>query len=255
MIREHLFSKRAPADPDFRWRGGDVSRIEGISDGVFSITLTLLIVSTVAPSNFYDLWILVRDLPAFIFSYALIMLAWYSHYLFFRRYGLEDFPTSIINAAFLFVIMFFAYPLKFLCVFLWYLIIGVDIGPLFSVPDGFSFSQVVFGVSDNYFQRTGMMYFYGVGLIGVFGLLAALHFRALILKTELELDKLEREITINSMIHHLITVFVGIFSLVLLYITGNAGASGIVYFSLPIFHTGMGFIGGNRIKQIKKELG
>jgi hypothetical protein len=34
MIREHLFHKRAPADPMFRWRGGDVSRLEGLSDGV-----------------------------------------------------------------------------------------------------------------------------------------------------------------------------------------------------------------------------
>ncbi|MFK5955942.1 MAG: hypothetical protein QM477_05800 [Planctomycetota bacterium] len=33
MIREHLFHKRAAADPLFRWRGGQVSRI-----GAFSAT-------------------------------------------------------------------------------------------------------------------------------------------------------------------------------------------------------------------------
>jgi len=37
MIREHLFHKRAPADPMFRWRGGDISRLEGLSDGVFGV--------------------------------------------------------------------------------------------------------------------------------------------------------------------------------------------------------------------------
>jgi hypothetical protein len=43
MIREHLFEKRLPTDPLFRWRGGGVSRVEGFSDGVFAVILTLLI--------------------------------------------------------------------------------------------------------------------------------------------------------------------------------------------------------------------
>jgi hypothetical protein len=42
MVREHLFNAHAPADPLFRWRGGEVSRLEGLSDGVFGI-LALLV--------------------------------------------------------------------------------------------------------------------------------------------------------------------------------------------------------------------
>jgi len=54
LIREHLFDKRAPADSMFRWRGGDVSRLEGLSDGVFAVTLTLLVVSLDVPNTFYE---------------------------------------------------------------------------------------------------------------------------------------------------------------------------------------------------------
>ncbi len=42
MIREPLFAKRAPADPDFRYRGGDVSQIEAVSDGAFKFRGNIL---------------------------------------------------------------------------------------------------------------------------------------------------------------------------------------------------------------------
>ena len=75
MIREHLFHKRAPADPMFRWRGGEISRLEGLSDGVFAVTLTLLIVSVNVPTTFYELWRTIRDIPVFLASFVLLMMA------------------------------------------------------------------------------------------------------------------------------------------------------------------------------------
>ncbi|MFK8011855.1 MAG: hypothetical protein AB8B80_07430 [Marinicellaceae bacterium] len=61
MLKEHLYSKKLGADPHFRWRGGEMSRIEAISDGVFAITITLLIVSTANSDRFYDIWKMIRD--------------------------------------------------------------------------------------------------------------------------------------------------------------------------------------------------
>ena len=136
MLREHLFHKRAAADPLFRWRGGDVSRVEAISDGVFAVTLTLLVATTTIPSTFWELWLLVRDLPVFLVSFAAVFQAWYYHYLFFRRYGLQDLGTIALNGAFLFLILFFAYPLKFLADFLWRMVIGVPDDALFVLPEG-----------------------------------------------------------------------------------------------------------------------
>ncbi len=42
------------------------------------------------------------------------MLIWYQQYIYFRRYGLQDTVTIVLNSALLFVVLFYIYPLKFL---------------------------------------------------------------------------------------------------------------------------------------------
>jgi hypothetical protein len=44
----------------------------------------------------------------------MLVWLWYEHVRFFRRYGLQDGFTIVINAVLLFVILFYVYPLKFL---------------------------------------------------------------------------------------------------------------------------------------------
>ena len=248
MIREHLFHKRAPADPMFRWRGGEVSRLEGLSDGVFAVTLTLLIVSLDVPGTFYELWLTVRDLPVFLASFLMLMMAWRYHYLFFRRYGLEDFLTSFLNGAFLFLLMFYAYPLKFLTMFLWRLVIGVDVGPMFVVPEGVDWAL------GGLLQRAGMMYFYGLGVVGLFGVLALMNARAYRLREELELDELERFLTRAAIRAHLISVGIALLSIMVLAVLDNPGISGITYFLMAPLHTVHGIYTGSRSEKIRNRL-
>ncbi len=49
----------------FRWRGGDVSRIEGLTDGVLALAMTLLIVSLEVPKDFGAMVESFKQLPAF----------------------------------------------------------------------------------------------------------------------------------------------------------------------------------------------
>ena len=104
MIREHLFSKAVPADKYFRWRGGDVSRLEGFSDAVFGFALTLLVVSLEVPLTLTDLLQTMRGFMAFAVCFAILSWIWYEHYIFFRRYGLQDALTIVLNALLLFLI-------------------------------------------------------------------------------------------------------------------------------------------------------
>ncbi|MFT4537614.1 MAG: hypothetical protein ACI835_000044 [Planctomycetota bacterium] len=134
MIREHLLSKRVPADPMLRWRGDNVSRIEGFPNGVFGVTLTLLIVSTAVPNTFHHLWATVHDLPAFLVSFVLLMTAWHYHDLHFHRYGLQDFWAIGLNAAFISRVVLSAYPLKFLATFLSRLVLGMDTSSMLELP-------------------------------------------------------------------------------------------------------------------------
>ena len=113
MVREGL-TRRQGGEEDFRWRGEDVSRIEGFSDAVFAFAVTLLVVSLEVPKTFDELLATMRGFFAFAICFALLLAVWYDHYKFFRRYGLMDTPTRWLNSALLFLMLLYVYPLKFL---------------------------------------------------------------------------------------------------------------------------------------------
>ena len=112
-MREGLVRRRV-GEEDFRWRGEDVSRIEGFSDAVFAFAVTLLVVSLEVPKTFDELLETMRGFVAFAICFYLLLIVWYEHYKFFRRYGLRDILILVLNAALLFLVLMYVYPLKFL---------------------------------------------------------------------------------------------------------------------------------------------
>src|SRR2546421_11258474 len=95
-------------------RRREVSRVEGFSDAVFGFAVTLLVVSLEVPKTFQDLILMMRGLPAFAVSFALLFQIWWRHYRFFRNYDLEDGYVITLTGLLLFVVLFYVYPLKFL---------------------------------------------------------------------------------------------------------------------------------------------
>lgn len=247
MIREHLFHKKCVTDEMFRWRGGEISRLEGLSDGVFALTLTLLVMATEVPDTFHDLWRTTLELPIFLACFAMLMMAWRYHYLFFRRYGLEDLPTTVLNAAYLFLVLFLAFPLKFLATFLYRLATGAGTGGMFVVPPDVSDFPAAF-------QRSGMMVFYGAAIIGVFGVQALMLLWAWKRRHDLELDRLERFLTLSALGEQGITCAIAAASIVVVATTGNPGLAGLVYFAMPLAHCGYGIWSGRRAERMRKEM-
>lgn len=98
----------------FRWRSREITRIEGFSDAVFGFAITLLIVSLEVPRTSTELLETMRGFGAFVVTFGMLASMWYAQYLFFRRYGLEDRVTVILNLVLLFTVLFFVFPLKFL---------------------------------------------------------------------------------------------------------------------------------------------
>ena len=109
---------RKQREPDFRWRAHDVSRIEGLSDTVFGFAITLLVVSLEVPSTSQELFNALRGFFAFAICFAVLYMQWSHHYLYFRRFGLDDGFTIRLNAVFLFLVLFYVYPLKFVFTYL-----------------------------------------------------------------------------------------------------------------------------------------
>lgn len=111
-IRKRLFA--SVTEKEFNHRGKEVFRIEGFSDAVFAFSVSLLVASLEVPQTFTELKSIAAGAIPFFATVAMIFLFWYQQYLFFRRYGLNDFKTILLNLFYLAVILFYVYPLKFL---------------------------------------------------------------------------------------------------------------------------------------------
>ncbi|MFZ1528049.1 MAG: TMEM175 family protein [Ferruginibacter sp.] len=112
MLRHKLFGHAG--DKEFHYRGKEILRIEALSDAVFAFSVSLLVASLEVPQTFEELKMIARGAIPYFATVALIFLLWYQQYSFFRRYGLNDITTILLNLVYLAVILFYVYPLKFL---------------------------------------------------------------------------------------------------------------------------------------------
>ena len=98
MVRHHMAKKGVGEKETFRWRSHEISRFEGLSDAVFGFAITLLIVSLEVPHTFDELLDTMRGFGAFAVCFTLLIAIWYKQYIYFRRYGLEDTQTIVLNS-------------------------------------------------------------------------------------------------------------------------------------------------------------
>ncbi len=110
MTSQHTPKERTK-ETDFRLRGTEVTRVEAFSDVVFGFALTLLVVSLEVPHTFNQLLAAMSGFVPFAVSFTILAQVWWVHHNFFRRYGLQDGATILLNLILLFVILFYVYPL------------------------------------------------------------------------------------------------------------------------------------------------
>lgn len=235
MIRQHLPQSLA-GERHFRWRGGDVSRVEGLSDAVFAFALTLLVVSLEVPRSFDELREAMRSFPAFGACFAFLLWCWYLHYRYHRRYGFEDAVTVTLNGLLLFVILFYVYPLKFLADVLFQSWFG-------SGTDG--------GVQLEAGDYRSLMVFYSTGFVGIFALFLSMSVRAYLRRDALDLDPGERYQTRAEIAEHLLSAGIGLLSLALALLGGGwLKWSGLVFFMMGPAHGLRGYLTGRGLDRV-----
>jgi hypothetical protein len=218
MIREHIGIQ---PEPDFRWRGGDVSRLEALTDGIFGFAITLLVVALEVPHTFDELLVAMRGFPAFAISFGVLAGVWYKHVIFFRRYGLQTRTIVRLNWVLIFVVLFYVYPLKFLFT----LAAGLSGG---ATADGHM------GATIRDAQVPALMIIYGLGYAAVSFVMALLYRHAYGKRRELALDPVEVVLTRQGLAENAWLGVIGLLSAVVAAVLpgSRAGNAGWVYLSI-----------------------
>jgi uncharacterized membrane protein len=211
------------------FRGREVSRIEGFSDAVFGFALTLLVVSLEVPEDYAGLREILIGFPAFAVTFTVICWVWFEHYLLFRRYDLEDGLTVFINCVLLFIVVFYAFPMKFMFT---RLITGSVLGLGPGIARGLS--------ADDARQ---LMVVYSGGFAALFATFMLLHWNALRQRGPLGLDALGVFDARASVRRHGISVAIGTLSVLIALVAPieYLGWAGLLFFLMGPAHGAFGY--------------
>jgi uncharacterized membrane protein len=218
----------------FRWRAGEITRLEAFCDVVFGFALTLLVVSLEVPHNYAEMMDAMRGFAPFAVCFVQLVWIWRAHYKFSRRYGLEDPYTSFLNFVLLFLVLFYVYPLKFVFTMLFQELSGN-------------------GPNISFHEASVLMRIYAAGFTAVCVLFALMYMHAYRLRRELELNSLEELLTRKEMHVNMILAAAGIISFLLAI--SHPEWSGWWFFVLGPALGVLGAIYGRRIRALSKRMG
>jgi uncharacterized membrane protein len=211
----------------------DITRLEAFSDAVFAFALTLLVVSLEVPHSYHELMALVRGFVPFAACFALLVWIWYEHSAFFSKYHVHDKAAVTLNAALLFVVLFYVYPLKYVFTEM-FAFVQIDRVRAALTPG----------------ELANIFAIYGAGYMAVFLLFAALYFHAYRQRGALGLSAAQAFETRLETGSQLVSAGVGaaaaLWALVAPRTYNMVSLSGFLYMTMAPAHTFYGMWSGAR---------
>ena len=222
--KERSDEQAGPAADAFRQRGADMTRLETFADAAFAFAVTLLVVGggDAIPTSFEEMVQAMKQVPAFAASFANIMLFWYGHHRWSRRFGLEGPGSVVLTLLLVFVVLIYVYPLK-----------AIYSGALDFFTGGYL---------ESYFQLSSiedlrdMFVIFGAGYAALSGVIMLLNRHALSKSDMLSLSAVERFDTVTEIQHWLINMTVPLMSVLLALALpdGLVVVAGLCYFLFGI---------------------
>ncbi len=198
-----------------------MTRLETFIDAAFAFCVTMMVISVdQIPDNADELFAAFRNVPAFIISIAVIGIFWRGHWLWSRRYGLEDGVSIFISWCLIVTILVCIYPLKIVSSGMWYFLSDGRVGQ----PIGLHTLA----------QARELFTLYAIGFAALALEILLLNARALRLRNALRLSTTELLMTRSEISRWSLPLLVGLTSLVLALMLPAAYVfwSGWIYFSL-----------------------
>lgn len=240
MTRRVLFHSK----PDkFHYRGKEIFRIEALSDAVFAFSVSLLVASLEVPQTFAELKIITKGAIPFFLTVTLVFLFWYQQYIFFRRYGLNDLNTILLNLAYLAVVIFYIYPLKFLFSLLISSWCGID---LFAKAN----EKGLVVLSTEEFPQ--LIILFSIGYFLIWFIIYLLHRHVLRLAKTFTFSQFEKLLTQKEVRGALWNSLVGLFALTFAFFNLETLA-GICYLLIPLVLIINHFIFKTKIRKSLKD--
>lgn len=112
MRKEYV--EQMPRDKNLQYRGKENTRLNSLTDAVFSIALALLIFNITDADSFKDLMAFAKSFPALLVSIIFLYLVWKEHVSFTELYHIKGFVLQLLNVIFIALVIFYVYPLRFL---------------------------------------------------------------------------------------------------------------------------------------------
>src|SRR6266704_574815 len=113
--RHDEIASALPADLDslprlrgFRLRGIAMTRLETFIDAAFAFAISMLVIAAQQiPDNIQTLLAAFKNVPAFVASIVVLGIFWRGHWLWSRRYGLEDGVSIFVSWALLVTVLIY----------------------------------------------------------------------------------------------------------------------------------------------------
>jgi hypothetical protein len=246
MVREALGKHYIGMNKHFRFRGEEPGRLENFSDACFALAITLLLISTSAPTSFDQIKKFVWELVPFCACIVLIVLIWHEHFIFYYRYGLRNSKVIVLNTMFLIIVLFYVYPLKFICKLLL----------LFPLARIFNEQTLLMDLSS--MVRVGdvreLMIIYGLGAASIFFILMFMYRYALLNRHLLDLNRIEEFDTRHRMYTNLIMGIIPLFSACCAFIMGDNQTAGMISGFIYFLYTPVMFIYNYKVSKTRKQI-
>lgn len=240
MIRNQLKNRKSVSPEGFRYRGLESTRLEALTDTVFGFSITLLVISVSVPSTYLELQVSMYGFLGFIFCSMILLSIWNGHYKYFTKYGLEDSFNRTLNSVFLFILLFYVYPLKYL-----FNILGTV--ALLKLSQLFGTESEAFQLKVQELQKANLsgeqwadlMIRFGLGFSLIYCIFFLWYWHAYRKRAELELNDRELLLTKAYIKRYAFTVAIPLLSILIVLIFGGAAAgwAGAIYlFNLLIIY-------------------